>query len=154
MKKIIFFLLLMLIGCSSQATQETVLVPEIPREELNTKIALKESLGMKDIYDAMGAIVLNLNNLSDGPVLFPSNFNTEIYVQHDMNWKKVDNIFGYPNGDNVLPTTKEFPAGLIVPVAPDLTQFTTRPITLRIIVTGTMQNSAQEVGAYIDVTIE
>lgn len=154
MKKMIFLFLVLLLACTPQATQEPTLAPGVPDNELNTKIALKESLGMKDVYDAIGTIDLQLENLSDGPVLFPSDFNAEIYLQRDMKWEKVNNIFGYPTGDNVLPTKKEFPPGILVSVAPDLTQITARPIILRVIVTGTLQNSGKKVGAYIDVTIE
>ena len=154
MKKIIVLVFLALQACVLQATQESNLVPEISQDEFNTKIALRESLGMKDIYGAIGVVDLYLENLSDNPVLFPSDFNAEIYVQRDINWEKVDNTYGYPNGDKILPTTKEYPAGLVVPVKPDLNQITTRPLIMRIIVTGILSDSNKEVRAYLDVTIQ
>jgi hypothetical protein len=149
-KKTFLLILLLLLACTPKLNS----MPELSQEELNSKIALKESLGLQDIYNAIGTIDLYLENLSDSPVSFPSNFNAEIYVQQDKNWKKVDNIYGYPTGDNVLPTAKEYPAGLVVPVKPDLSQITVRPIILRITVTGVLQNSGKKVGSYIDITIK
>ena len=156
MKKITFLMFIVLAACTARATQVPNPVPEIQMnpEELNTKIILSESLGMKGIFDATGVISLDLKNISDGVVSFPSDFGSEIYVRNGTEWEKVNNIFGYAAGDNVLPTTKEHPPGLVVLVKPDLTNVSLRPIILRITVTGVLNDSSNNVGAYLDVTIE
>ncbi len=156
MKKITFLVFIALVACTARTTQEPNLMPEIQLnlEELNTQIALRESLGMKDIYDATGVVSLDLENISDSAVSFPSDFGTEIYVRNETEWERVNNIFGYATGNNVLPTTKEYPPGLVVLVKPDLSHITARPITLRITVIGVLSNSGKNVGAYLDVTIK
>lgn len=156
MKKITFLIFLSLIACTIQGNQKQNITPEVHEdiEELNTKITLRESLGMKDIYDATGVISLDLKNNSDDTVLFPSNFGAKIYVQIDSKWEEVENVFGYSNQDIVLPTREQYAPGLVVTVAPKLSQTTVRPVVLRITVEGALKDSGQKVGADIKVTIE
>ena len=156
MKRITFLVCLFLIACTAQTTEQPSITSELPENkfEPNTKICLQESVGMKDIYDASGVISLNLVNKSGGTVLIPSDFGAILYVKEGNEWEKVDNVFGYPVGEIVLPTSKEYPPGLVVLVEPDLTDNTDRPLILRITVTGILSDSNKEVGAYLDVTLE
>jgi hypothetical protein len=150
MKKAVFLIFVFLIACTNQANQQSGVKTKNP----NTEIILKEALGLKDVYDATGIIFLDLENNSDSNVLFPPDFGAEIYVQKDTTWEKLNNIFGYASGDQVLPISSDYPLGLAVVVKPDLTEMTVRPIVLRIIVIGISSNSGKEVEAYLDVTIE
>jgi hypothetical protein len=86
--------------------------------------------------------------------VFPSDFDAEIYLQDGTEWKKVNNKFGYAEYDQVLPTSSDYPPGLIVLVKPDLAEITIRPIVLRISVTGVSSFSGSDVEAYFDVTME
>ena len=150
MKKAVFLILMVLIACTNRATQQSNAETNNP----NTEIVLSEALGLKDIYDASGVISLDLRNNSDSNILFPSDFGAEIYVQNGTTWEEVNNTFGYSNGDQILPTASEYPPGLVVLVKPDLTEITMRPIILRVSVTGVLNDSDQDVEAYLDVTIE
>ena len=150
MKKAAFLILVFLVACTNRATQQSRAEANKP----NTEIVLSESLGLKDVYDATGVISLDLRNNSDSDVLFPSDFNAEIYVQNGTTWEKVNNIFGYATGDQVLPTASDYPPRLVVLVKPDLTEIIVRPIVLRVSVTGVSSNSGKEVEASLDVTIE
>ena len=156
MKRTTFLVCLFLIACTAQATQQPDSTSELPPDgiELNTKIYLQESSGMKDIYDASGVISLVLVNESESTVLIPSDFGAIVYVWEGSKWEEVDNVFGYPDGETVLPTTEEYPPGLVVLVEPDLTHNTDRPLILRITVTGILSDSNKEVGASLDVTLE
>ncbi len=156
MKKTIFLIFLLLIACTKQIADEPSLTPRIQEEtnKPNTQIVLREALGLKDIYSATGVINLDLNNNADSNVLFTSDFGAEIYVQKGTTWEKVNNIFGYSDADQVLPTASEYPPGLTVSVKPDLSEITVRPIILRVSVTGISSDSGKDVDAYLDVTIE
>jgi hypothetical protein len=156
MKKTIFLILLVLVACTNLTTQNLGVTPETTEQAIqpNSRIVLREALGLKDIYAATGIIDLELHNKSDNTVLFPSDFGAEIFLQKGTEWEKVNNSFGYSNYDQVLPISSDYPPGLVVPVAPDLAQITVRPIVLRINVKGTLSDSGKEVEAYLDVTIE
>ena len=122
--------------------------------EPNTAIVLQETPGLKDVYDATGVIDLILSNKSQSKILFPPDFNAEIYVQNGTTWEKINNSFGYSTFHRTLPISSEFPPGMAVSVAPDLSQITVRPIVLRIKVKGTLSDSGKEVEAFLDVKIE
>lgn len=156
MKKIHLLFYIILIACSSQATQQSNNTSEVPLDEVNpnTAIYLQESVGMGDIYDATGVVSLVLVNKSDSTVLIPSDFGAVIYVQEGSKWKEVENLFGYSEGEIVLPPSEEYPPGLVVLVEPDLTHNTDRPLVLRITVTGVLSDSGEQVEAYYDVTIK
>jgi hypothetical protein len=150
MKKAVILILVFLIACTNRATQQS----SAEANKLNTEIVLREALGLKDIYDATGVISLDIKNNSDSDVLFPSDFGAQVYVQSGMKWERVNNIFSYSGGDQVLPTTSDYPPGLAVLVKPDLTEITVRPIVLRISVIGVSSNSGKDVEASLDVTVE
>ena len=156
MKPTIFLVLLVLTACITQTNQAPTVTPKTQDETIkpNTEIVLRETPSLKDVYDATGIIDLILYNKSDSRVLFPPDFNAEVFVQKGTSWEKLDNYFGYSIYDRVLSTSSDGSPSMLVAVAPDLTQIADRPIVLRINVKGTLSDSGKEVEAYLDVPIE
>ena len=99
-------------------------------------------------------IDLYLENYSDSSVKFSPDFGTKTNIQKEKTWEEVDNTFGYPTQDIILPTAKEYPPGQVMSVKPDLTELTVRPLILRITVKGKLSDSDEDVGAYLAVMIE
>jgi hypothetical protein len=151
----ILILLVFLTACSSRGSSSIESMPGAPisLSEMNKVIELRESLGMVDIFNAVGTLDFYLTNLSDGLIEFDQDFGSSIFMKTENGWEQVENTFNYSGDGTILPTKKQYPPGLVISVKPALSQ-KTRPITLRILVLGTIADTGKSVGAYIDVLIK
>lgn len=154
-KKVIFIILLVaLTSCNFQRNKKEDYLPgiDIPISEMNTTIMLDPSLGMEDIFDSTGLLSLEVKNISDTPVVFPSDFGTSIFLLEDNTWVQIRNSFEYPEGDIFLPSQKDYSSGILIHLLPALSEVK-KPYLIRVIAIGVTDNQLKKVGAYIDIRI-
>jgi hypothetical protein len=146
----------LLSSCSvrNHESQDAVPGVPIPFSEMNTRIILNESVGMNEVFAKMKIIDLHLENLSNRSISFPPNYNLMIFIKNNDMWDPVENTYYYPDsGSLFLPTKKEYPPGMIVSLSPELKQALS-PVTLRILVMGTIVDTGEKVGAYLDIILK
>lgn len=158
MRKIIVFLLLLLgvlvfSSCQSKSNSNSEKLPgiDIPLSEMNSKIRLEPDPGMPQVHKNGETLGFLIRNQSSSTISFGKDFGIKIFKKQGAAWILVENMNGYPEGANILPTTKESPVGLAFFVTPNL-EGLNESTNVRIVVIGYVTNkSAEQVGGYIDV---
>lgn len=154
--------LLLIIGaflissCSNRIDRESEKLPgvNIPVGKMNTKIRLEPFPGIPEVHKSGEALGFMIRNQSSDTISFDQDFGIMVFKKQDARWEPVENDWGYPEGDNILPTAKESPVGLAFFLSPNLEDLKA-PTTVRIIVIGQLAGKpADLVGAYFDVQYE
>jgi hypothetical protein len=153
-KYLLLIFVLLLASCAGQQKPTELKMPDIniALDQMNKIITIEPALGMMDTFKFAGILQLNLNNLSDRPVIFSSDFGVKIFMKQDTNWISIKNTFGYSDSSNEVPPQKNYALGTVVDVAP-LFPSTSASKTIRIVVLGHVQGTNQLVGAYIDIEV-
>lgn len=124
---------------------------DIPLQEMNSKILLEPNPGMPQVHKNGDTLVFLIRNLSSSTISFDQDFGVKIFQKEGTTWKTVENNWGYPEGENILPTTAVSRTGLALFVFPDLGDLKDST-NVRIIAIGHVKDKPDEqVGAYIDV---
>ncbi len=161
MKKIFFCFLLVigafLIGsCSSRIDRGAEKLPgvNIPINKMNAKIRLEPAPGIPEVHKSGEALGFMIRNQSSDTISFDHDFGIMVFKKQGASWEPVENNWGYPEGDNILPTAKESPVGLAFFLSPNLEDLKAST-TVRIVVIGhVIGNPKDQVGAYFDVQYE
>jgi hypothetical protein len=155
LKKVAYFLIICAVplfygGCASSSEKMPGI--SIPTNQMNQEIQLIPDPGggltpkNNNYYD------FQIKNLSDKAFTFSGDFGVKIFYQKAGEWIAVQNMTTYPDKEVVLPTTKIFPPGQIVPIFPLLPEMN-QPETIRIVVVGHVENTTRLAGAYVDLVL-
>lgn len=156
-KKIFFFLLLFsvlsLSACTAKSTSTVENMPgiDIPIAELNTKVFMLNYPDNPSTYKNGDILNFQIKNRSTNTIVFDQNYGTKIFLRDGTEWKLIENLMGYPDAENLLPTNETYPPGFNIFVLPDVGDLK-GSTTVRIVVIGHVKDRpAEQVGAYIDV---
>ena len=157
-KRIIFTILMVSLVVGGWITYQTLESSKrnadsgfrIPVDEMNQSVFLFLPPDAMDAYKSTGMLAIVLANKISSGVVFPPDYNIEILISDGGKWIPVLNNFDYSTIDHILPTKAEYASGLVVFVAPMLSE-NQKDLTIRIIVYGTIIETDTQVGAYLDV---
>jgi len=159
-KRIVYFLFIIgvcIIGaCSSKSDSDAEKLPgiHVPVSEMNSEIRLEPDPGMPQEHKNGETLGFLVRNQSSSTISFSQDFGIKIFKKQGAIWESVENRWGYPEGENILPTTKESPVGLAFFVLPDLDGLN-ESTDVRIVIIGHFTDKpTEQVGAYIDVLYE
>lgn len=144
-----------LAACNAPDSSNSKFDPDydISVNDMNQGITLNQPPGdVRSLYDSTGTIVVYIENKSNAPVLFSSNYDVHVFIKDSAGWTSVPNDFSYSTTDKILPTKADYASGLVVFVRPILSQSET-DLTLRIVVYGKIISTDKQVGAYIDIQL-
>ena len=82
-KSLLIICILLLTSCATQQTSLGSKMPgiELSLDQVNKEIKLEPTTGMIDTFKFAGALELDLENISDEPVEFPSDFGVKIFYE-------------------------------------------------------------------------
>jgi hypothetical protein len=153
-----YLLLLLVTACKAKPAIPADAMPDIgiPAEEMNTKLHLTAPNGWNSfkIGDVIG---LNVEGTSEDQIAFPPDYGARMFVYQNGQWKEIANFMTYPEGLIILSPRKGnvFNDGT-ADLAPIFTN-TTNPVTLRIILVGSIYRdgkvTAEKTAGYIDVNL-
>jgi hypothetical protein len=159
MKKGLLFLLILIVifmtsTCSSKRGESNVdELPDIdiPISNFNSQIVLEINPGLPQEHKNGDILVYIIRNRSSNPIIFEQDFGVKIFKKEGAVWKSVKNKWGYPEGENYLPTNSESRTGLGFSLMPDLEGIT--DVTyVRIVIIGHVKDKpSEQVGAFSDV---
>lgn len=124
---------------------------------LNTEIRVYAPEGW-NTFKVDDSVGLAIEVVGPGEVLFRSDYGVEVYEYTEGEWREVPKVPGESGDDLVLGPSGGDPLGFgatsVFPVLPD----TSDPVMLRIFVRGVLvvegQATGDEVGAFVDVTLQ
>jgi hypothetical protein len=151
---LLWVVMLVFTSCNTtaQETSETLPGINIPAERFNTAIKLLDAPELLNSHKNGELLTFQIINLSNVPVVFPENYGVKIFTKKDGAWIDVTNN-SYNAGDTFyLPTRDSYPLGDLVDTMPFIVGLAS-PITVRVIIIGHKENDNEQVGAYVDVTI-
>jgi hypothetical protein len=154
-KIISIFVMLMLTSCGHSPQVQAELLPgiNIPVENINTFIKLRDTPELANSHKNNDTLDLQVINVSNKTIIFPDNFGLKVFAEDKGNWSEVQNNFYNAGGTFNLPTENLYPGGLFPTVLPYIPGLSS-PTTIRVIVVGHVENNDNEqVGAYLDVII-
>jgi hypothetical protein len=156
-RTLLFVVTIFIVGlCSCSGKKTTTEVyepyPSFPMEELNSSFRIINPNINNNSLRNGEILLLELENLTEKPIIFPGDFNLRAYQKNESKWVGIQNNFSNSQGDWVLPTKQEWRSGLgldLIPYIPGLI----KPTTIRIVAFGKNENSEGSVGAYIDLPL-
>lgn len=152
-KNIIIFIFLMILcfGCSGK--NESLPDIDIPLSEMNHDIELVPDPGGSTIPKNDDFYGFQVRNLSDQVIVFQGDYGIKLYIKKEGKWEKIENRLHYPDGEVILPLTKDFPLGQYVTIIPYILDLNQK-VTLRTVVIGHLENKPnQSIGAYTDIIL-
>lgn len=150
-------LICLLASCSVQGKPDSLIIPDVSSDELNTRINLAQIDGVTKLR--IGEILfLDVTNISHTSISFPADYGIRIFVEHENQWTETKNDFGYGSGTNLIPPQEVDELGdaivSLYPVIDNLGQ----AVTIRVVVIGTvLQNdepASTKTGAYIELVLQ
>jgi hypothetical protein len=136
--------------------QDQLVFPEkvkVPYGEVNTAISLVDLPIMENSHLNNESLELNLKNLSDMHIYFPTGYGIQIFSYKEKIWESVQNNTYYPEEDFYLPTAEEFQRGMLVGVMPTIIPMD-EPIEIYVFLYGNSESPDGElVGAYYTYTL-
>jgi hypothetical protein len=145
-----------IVSCSLKSEQDVEKLPgiDIPINEMNLKIALEPDPGMPQVHKNGETLGFLIRNRSSSTISFDQDFGIVIFKKQEGAWEPVENKWGYPEGENILPPAEEDPTGLGLFVFPDV-GIIEQVINIRIVVVGHQKDRpTEQVAAYYDVQYE
>lgn len=159
-KRVIFLLIIIgfitISSCQKTSAKGDENFPgvDVPNEELNQKFELLSYPGMPEFHKNGEMLAFLVRNKSNESIIFNQDFGLLVLLKQGSNWKQVENKWGYPEGEIILPPYARDPTGLVLTVMPELGSLQ-EETTVRIIAIGRIKDKPDEqVGAYIDVMYE
>ena len=147
---------LIIVSCSLKSEQDVEKLPgiDIPVSEMNLKIALEPDPGMPRVHKNGEPLGFLIRNRSSSTISFDQDFGIMIFKKRGSAWEPVENKWGYPEGENILPPAAEDPTGLGLFVFPDIGVID-ETTDVRIVVVGHQKDRpTEQVDAYYDVQYE
>jgi len=141
--------------CCTPATATPGPLPgiDIPPDRMITWIKLEDSREMGNSHQNGELLGLELINISDKAIVFPGDFGVRVLTWGGVKWTDVSNNSFTGSQLHSLPTTSEYPLGLIIETLPYVPGLS-KPVEIRIIVVGHIGDmDGEQVGAYIDVPL-
>lgn len=159
-KKIVMLLILISLwicvscGKGTQAANDNIPGVTVPLDQMNTKIQLQIGAPqLKEVHKNNELLLLVVRNLTDTPIVFSSDLGTKIYYKRGASWERITNKMGYSTGKIILQPEKFGPGGESTPITPSISSLT-EPTTIRVVVEGTIKDTNQLVGSYMDVVLQ
>ncbi len=155
-KKMTYILILICIfaiaGCTSKNEIDGERLPgiDIPINEFNTMVWLEAVPGMTQVHKDGESLTFLVRNGSKNSITFAQDFSVKIFIKEDTTWKPIENTWGYPEGENILPPSDIDPTGMGLSVMPDVGEID-ELTTVRIAIIGQLENKPEPVGAFIDI---
>lgn len=141
-------------GCASQSSEaESLPGVDVEPGRINTDFTVYEDPvgGSANTHKNNEILAVDVKNQGNTQINFLPGF-VKIFAKIDDQWTPIDNVIRYPEIERILPTTKDFPPGMIVSVIPSILNMT-EPTLIRIFLEGELVDSNQKVGAYMDVKL-
>jgi len=124
---------------------------DIQPENVNTFIRLEEYSPNTTYVNGI-MMFLNIQNISDSPIVFDGDYSVNIYQSADDNWESITNNFIYGTEENILETCENNKLGNVLgllPIIEDLTQ----PADIRVVISGVTSDNVL-VAATIDLELQ
>lgn len=120
----------------------------------NTEIKIREIPGQPVVKSNNFPISLQIINLSDSDIVFPSNYNLKVVTQDEKgNWKEVPNCFQYAGDQIILPAVEGPQFGEVFDLLPCMEEIK-EVIKFRVVVSGIKQDTKNDtVSAFIDLEL-
>jgi hypothetical protein len=151
---LMFFILVALQGCSLSSTGKEKLPDiDVKPDEINTDFLVFEDPvgGSANTHKNNEFLAITVKNLVDSQIEFSPGY-IKLFAKTKNGWEEIEDLMMQPEFAERLPTTKEFPPGMIVtliPWIPDLKE----PTQVRIFFEGQNVDTGDKVGAYTDFTL-
>ena len=145
---IMIFVLVALQGCSSNMDRLPGI--DVKPDKTNTDFIIYEDPvgGSANTHKNNEVLAIDVKNLVDSQIEFSAGF-VSLYAQTDDGWVKIDNLMKRPEFAVRLPTTEDFPPGMVVTVIPWIPGMA-ETTQVRIFFEGQNVDSGEIVGAYWD----
>lgn len=154
---LIYFMLLILVafqGCSS-STSEIDRLPGIDIKPDNTNtdfIVFEDPIGgSANTHKNDNLLAITVRNLSDSQIKFSPGY-IKLFAKTNDGWVEIEDLLNQPKVEEWLPTTEEFPPGMVVTVIPWIPEME-KPTPVRIFFIGQNVGTGEKVGAYMDFTL-
>lgn len=141
-------------GCSlSSIDKEKLPGIDVKSDKTNTNFLVFEDPvgGSANTHKNNEFLAITVKNLVESQIEFSAGF-VSLFAQTDDGWMKIDNLMNRPDTAVRLPTTKEFPPGMVVTVIPWIPDMK-EPTQVRIFFEGQNVDTGEKVGAYTDFTL-
>ena len=141
-------------GCASP-TAETDNLPgiEAKSDKINTDFIIFEDPvgGSANTHKNNEFLAITVKNLVDSQIEFSPGF-VNLFAKTEDGWVEIEDLIRQPEFEERLPTTEEFPPGMIVTVIPWIPGMA-EPTPIRIYFEGQNVDTGEKVGAYWDFTL-
>ena len=150
----LLFFLLTLVSCNRTVHDDSGFLPgvKIPPGNYNTTIRLNDAPEFLNSHKNGEVLLLQIINLSNTTIAFPSDYGFKLFTNRDGKWVDVPNNTFYAGSTLYLPTKSAWPSGLTANIMPYMAGLKSS-VSVRVIVIGHKKDSNEEVGAYLDITI-
>lgn len=148
------FILVALQGCSSASAEKDRLPGiKVKPDKINTDFMIYEDPvgGSANTHKNNDVLAIDVKNLVDSQIEFSPGY-IKLFAKAKHGWEEIEDLMMQPDFAELLPTTEEFPPGMIVtviPWIPDLKEST----KVRIFFEGQNVDTGEKVGAYTDFTL-
>lgn len=148
---IVLLIFVALQGCSSSSAKMDRLPGiEIKPDKINTDFVIFEDPigGSANTHKNNELLAITVKNLTDSQIEFSPGY-IKLFAKAENGWVEIENLMRRAEFEERLPTTKEFPPGMIVtviPWIPDMAKIT----PIRIFFEGRNVGTGEKVGAYLD----
>jgi hypothetical protein len=145
---LLLFVLVALQGCSSKMDRLPGI--DVNSNKTNTDFIIYEDLmaGSANTHTNNKFLAINVKNLTDSQIEFSAGF-VSLFTKTDDGWVKISNLMRRPEFAVRLPTTEDFPPGMIVTVIPWIPGME-KATTVRIFFVGQNVDTDEKVGAFWD----
>jgi len=126
----------------------------LPIENMNTSFVIVDDPVIGNSHKNGEILTLVIRNLTDKTIVFPNDYNLNLFVFQNQSWIPIQNRFLYTGNNQLLPPSKVFPLGMVAVAYPYIPNLV-KSIDVRIVMIGHYENSnAEEVGAYLDLILQ
>ena len=160
MIKRILWLAILILGASvffacrsDNSTTEDFPAISVKRSDLNKFFRLDVLPQSGNTNENNSIIAIHIENLTNKVIVFPANKAISIYSHKDNEWVTVPNIVQYPQKNDVLAPTNDFPAGEVVSIVPSIDNMNSSQ-TIKVIIIGYFEGDQNNlIGADIDILL-
>jgi len=141
-------------SCSSSTTDIDRLPGiEADSDKINTDFTIFEDPvgGSANTHKNNELLAITVKNLVDSQIVFSPGY-IKLFAKSKDGWVEIEDRMRQPEFEERLPTTKEFPPGMIVTVIPWIPGMSD-PTPVRIFFEGQNVGTGEKVGAYLDFTL-
>jgi hypothetical protein len=145
------FALIALQGCSSSSAEKDRLPGiEVKPDKTNTDFIIFEDPvgGSANTHKNNEFLAITVKNLVDSQIVFSPGY-IKLFAKTEDGWVEIEDLMRQPEFEEQLPTTKEFPPGMIVTVIPWIPGMA-KATPIRIFFEGQNVGTGEKVGAYMD----